>query len=107
MPEKRIGIEPFNVMEFIDENIIPAISLLQKRVGMNLNSFSKIDKDVVTPNDVYNKIRMINTELIALKVNLGINERINKKKKDDVEKNPSDVYQLLEYINLIIKEWVK
>ncbi len=93
----RPETEPGDVLVKARE-VLGLILEAKRRAGMfNLRNIATRPESVVTPSDVFNQVRLIETELTELKVFLGIDTLPPRPPKQE-GKSPAHVLQMLEGI---------
>ncbi len=105
-PEKMAGIKPFDVYKTAVK-LLALVRRAQTRSGMFSMAPSKIPVDgEVTPSQVFNMVRMIQTEITALKVHLGITV-VGREPATFTGKEPADVLQVLEHARLMFEKIIR
>ena len=93
--QKRHSTQPKDVLIF-SQKVLSLIYDAQRRAGLFILTeihFSYGEK--VTPTDVFNQVRLVQTELIDLKIALGI-KTTPTIQQTTIERTPADVLHLLE-----------
>ena len=103
IPPIGIGKQPSDVYKKARE-IIEALEKVKYRAGLlERAKFINIESEKITPDDVINEVDVILAELVNLKVFLGINKKV-RKETEVTSKTPSDVFQQLEYAELMLND---
>jgi len=96
------GIEPRDVFEYA-KKLLDLMVIAKRRAGMfDVRNISVLAGENVTPSEVYNQVRLIETELTELKVFLGIStlpELIPPQK----DKTPANVMNVLKNIEALLR----
>ena len=96
-PPLRYGIEPRS------GELLKQVQKAQKRTGLlDTHQIVIPVAGIITPSEVFNKVRLIHAELITLKAHLGITT-VSAQLPEVKDKTPADVYQVLEYAQLILE----
>lgn len=96
-PKFEPGTEPRDVLAYA-KNLLDLIVMAKKRAGMfGVPNIAITPRAAVTPSDVFNQVRLINTELTKLKVFLGVSS-ISERPAIQARKTPAHVLQVMEGI---------
>ncbi|MCF6200589.1 MAG: hypothetical protein L3J42_00430 [Hydrogenimonas sp.] len=94
--QKRDGVVPLNVFK-LTLLLHERLKAFQKRANMDVSDIKIPREQNVTPNIVYNALRIINAGINEILIEMGIDaEHLDKPLTRAVNKTPSDVYQVVE-----------
>ncbi len=99
LPTKKEDIVPADVLKKADETT-SLLNRVKQRAGIFERAVPRsYPVGKVTPDDVFNKMGLILSDLITLQIHFGVVKEFSAPQPANNEKTPADVYQEIEYAN--------